>query len=1221
MLRLILSLFATASLAFADTGGSFATGDGNSGIEATVQQIDQTVLRLTIANIPFQSSDLNGEESSTISLPEEFGLSRGAFLGPESAVLPTITRLLAIPFDAEPSFTITRSEYREIPDILLAPANQEDILGLTPPGNELLNLNQNRPLVTAEVAGVMRDLRLYALTISPVSYDPESRTLNVCRELEIEVSHSGSRITRYEGRLSEAFAPIYRSLVDNPTVFDPIEITRGAYWVIYPDAFASNIQPLLDWKKAKGFDVVAIPKTAIGSNTYNNIKNYIIARFDSCMTKPDYIVIMGDVTMPNSDGVETRTYSNPWGFGDIESDNAYTFIEGGDYFPEVLIGRISFDTQSELNNYFNKFFMYEKNPYMSDTGWYHRGVVVAGSDGYSFTSPRLTKLWCREAMMERGFTQVDTFFAEHGGWELPAQIANAIDNGVAYVNYRGYGTADSWMPPYFGSSEILGLANSNRFPIMTSIVCGTGDYEDGIDVCMGETWIRANNKGGAGFIGNSNHDAHTRWTNALDVGIYWGWFDEDVTTMAQALLMGKMTLYNAFPLDRGANGQVELYFNSYNNLGDPEINCWTDIPRPMQVNYPDSIQFGQNRFEVHIQDTLGNPVEGAAVCIWKGAEVFSTGFTDNNGDFRFLSSPASGGGMQVTATARNYIPYQDSAYYYSSAAAIGYTSHIVDDDSDGESLGDADGILDPSERIELPVILTNYGVSDTAFGVFANLSCLTPGVTVSRFSASYLDIAPGQAASPDMPFFIRIGPEIADGVEAQMILDISDGGGNSWQNIFNLPLAASRMVIESDTIIDGANGIVNPGETVELVVAARNLGGEPLYSSSAILKTADDQVLISDSTAVFGNIMPDEVINNSGDHFAFSVGSDIYNGHIINFIVEWTGNGPHVATSSFAVQVGVVTSTDPLGPDNYGYYCFDQTDTTYLYYPRMTFIDIDIAWPYVSLGDDDVETIDLPFPVQYYGQIFDEVSICDNGFVALGRTWWPNFYNSPIPGPQNAPAMVAPFWDDFVMSPGRVYYHHDEVSGWFVIGWRSAFDGDNGRTQTFEIVILDASAWPTLTNDNEILFMYQIAQGTNLMSAGICSPDRRDGLGINFNGVRPPAIPLITNGGVFKFTTGSLYNVDADEGKMIPSSLALQQNYPNPFNATTQIGFGLPAGGHVKLEVLNILGQRVAVLADGEFEAGNHSVSWKAAEASSGIYFYRLETSDNVINKRMTLLK
>jgi hypothetical protein len=81
-----------------------------------------------------------------------------------------------------------------------------------------------------------------------------------------------------------------------------------------------------------------------------------------------------------------------------------------------------------------------------------------------------------------------------------------------------------------------------------------------------------------------------------------------------------------------------------------------------------------------------------------------------------------------------------------------------------------------------------------------------------------------------------------------------------------------------------------------------------------------------------------------------------------------------------------------------------------------------------------------------------------------------------------------------------------------------------------------------------------------------------------------------------------------------PGSMILYQNYPNPFNPSTTIRFALPYASTVKLEVFNLLGQRVATLVDGGMAAGYHEVRWNAITASqpmvaSGVYFYRLEAT------------
>jgi len=88
-----------------------------------------------------------------------------------------------------------------------------------------------------------------------------------------------------------------------------------------------------------------------------------------------------------------------------------------------------------------------------------------------------------------------------------------------------------------------------------------------------------------------------------------------------------------------------------------------------------------------------------------------------------------------------------------------------------------------------------------------------------------------------------------------------------------------------------------------------------------------------------------------------------------------------------------------------------------------------------------------------------------------------------------------------------------------------------------------------------------------------------------------------------------------------PAAVALCGNYPNPFNAQTIINYQLPAASDVKLDVFNLLSQKVATLVNCRVKAGQHNVSWEASQYSSGIYFYRLSAEEKVFTKRMTLLK
>jgi hypothetical protein len=113
----------------------------------------------------------------------------------------------------------------------------------------------------------------------------------------------------------------------------------------------------------------------------------------------------------------------------------------------------------------------------------------------------------------------------------------------------------------------------------------------------------------------------------------------------------------------------------------------------------------------------------------------------------------------------------------------------------------------------------------------------------------------------------------------------------------------------------------------------------------------------------------------------------------------------------------------------------------------------------------------------------------------------------------------------------------------------------------------------------------------------------------------------------FEFLGGPTSIREVNEpGVEQPEAFSLSQNYPNPFNPQTVIRFTLPADTWVKIEIFNILGQKVKTLLDQHLSAGAKEISWdginsKGVEVGSGIYFYRIQTKEFTDVRRMVLLK
>ena len=121
----------------------------------------------------------------------------------------------------------------------------------------------------------------------------------------------------------------------------------------------------------------------------------------------------------------------------------------------------------------------------------------------------------------------------------------------------------------------------------------------------------------------------------------------------------------------------------------------------------------------------------------------------------------------------------------------------------------------------------------------------------------------------------------------------------------------------------------------------------------------------------------------------------------------------------------------------------------------------------------------------------------------------------------------------------------------------------------------------------------------------------------------------LSQGAVARATTDEegyfAFSLKALRGSPLPQGFALGQNYPNPFNPSTIIPYQLPTSGHVRLEVFNVLGQRIATLVDGQRAAGFHTATWNATDVSgravgAGVYIYRLSGDEVTLTRRMVLI-
>ncbi|MEJ2054422.1 MAG: carbohydrate-binding protein, partial [Calditrichaceae bacterium] len=110
---------------------------------------------------------------------------------------------------------------------------------------------------------------------------------------------------------------------------------------------------------------------------------------------------------------------------------------------------------------------------------------------------------------------------------------------------------------------------------------------------------------------------------------------------------------------------------------------------------------------------------------------------------------------------------------------------------------------------------------------------------------------------------------------------------------------------------------------------------------------------------------------------------------------------------------------------------------------------------------------------------------------------------------------------------------------------------------------------------------------------------------------------------LFKFLTegDSITSLKDHAYLHTPQDYELSQNYPNPFNPLTKINFFLPKAGNVELTLYNQLGEKVSIIARGEYSAGSHEIEFVAENLASGIYYYKLKAGSFSRIKKMVLIK
>ncbi|MDY0337978.1 MAG: C25 family cysteine peptidase [Candidatus Cloacimonadaceae bacterium] len=1180
-LLLILSLICGLAIA---AGAEYAPESHKSAFKIQSQTTRQMEINFNLPEFEVYEQTQGADVYHRIMLP-----TAGTTMQSGLPELPVITTTIAIPHRGGVEIEVLNSEQTVLTQFHAYPLQQGQELESPKAFQKNIDFYSsggNYPSAAIEYSNpmILRDFRIVTIQINPFSYNPTTQELTIHNNILLRANFtdepSVNELAAPTSYVSASFDKIYSSMIQNYDDYRDMIIanTPPRYLIIHGNTTDNTFLTALDnyvlWKRQKGAEVnVANTSSSQAGSSTSSIQTYIRNQYNNPSTRPDFVILIGDTSGSFSIPADTNNNGG--------TDYDYTHMNPGDYLGDIFIGRISVENTNQFLVVLNKIYLYERDMDLDTAQWLNH-MMLAGDNDPSGISTMYISKYIKEMAQE---VNHDYTFTEQYGSNFSSMVPTinaAFNQGIGFYSYRGY---IDFSPP----SESA-LFNAYKLPHTVIITCATGNYSNS----LGETeqLIRygttAAPKGSVTAIGMSTSSTHTTFNNVLHGAIFEGVFTYGMRTMGEALLHGRLYMNDMFGVSSPVN--AEKFAHWCNLMGDPTMEVYTGIPNHFMLDTDANIPLGLTLLDVAVTDSLGVAVEGAAVVLSQDSNILAKGFTDIDGNV-VLSLPVTmvAGDAKLTVSKHNFKPLQSDIEIVDIATLVP-AAIVIDDDNTGASTGNDNGIATAGESLEIYFGLLNTG-TETIDGITGTLSSNSPWINIVQGNITYPAILGGATGNNLTPIVIEVAPNTPHETLLRLQLTLTDNQSNEYQVSELIEVEAARIEFESLSIVDDQNFILDPDETVGLNITLINHGATEISNIYARLYTDNDLVSITDNTAWLGTLPLDTPVSTTNtDMFVVWQRPETLPGMVMPLSVKLYNDEGFEQIIPFTLTVGSVSSTDPLGPDTYGYVIYDWTDADY---PEAAIYDwfeiapqlgglgtpVPITDSYNSgdegdqVGAQSVATVDLPFPFQFYGRLYDQVTICSNGFLAMGVTENGEFRNFRLPGAMGPSPMIAPFWDDLAThSGGGIYTYFDRNNHSFIVEWYNLKNGKNGSSiETFQAILYDQATYNTSLGDGPIKFQYHTFNNVNSQSGNnhgnYCTIGIEDhsgirGLEYSFNNTYPSAAVQLSDGKALYITNVPTYYEAAN--------LLIEQTYINDSNnvvepgETVKIGVKLQNSGNVE---------------------------------------------------------
>jgi hypothetical protein len=667
-------------------------------------------------------------------------------------------------------------------------------------------------------SGLACGYRIAGVLVAPLSYVPAQKQLRLMTRIEVAIRYERRRheVLSLDASQVEMMGARARSIVANPekvTGWAP-QVKATDDWLcdmmlITSGGLASSFQSFVDWKTRRGIKSLVVKTESIystypGRDNQERIRNCVRDWWQNHGVK--WVLVGGDdgvvpvrtcrITCEgNTEDIATDMYYADLQYSwDSNHNNLFgEMTDSVDLFFDLYIGRTPVDNATDVAVFFAKDTMFEKH---QDT--MRLKTVLYGST--MLFSPFHGKV------INHMIAEIFATGWQNAHLEDPSSgvYADSMDRGFQLAHVAAHGNPTTFS--VLSSDEVPGLTNGfTKLNFVNSIACQSGWF-DGQE-CLAEDLVKAANGGCITCMLNTRYGfgyppAYGP-SEMLDLQFYrflmngsasqFGALGAMIKDYFQPMVMGQEVW-------RWCAYELELF-------GDPTLHAWTARPRTLAVTAPDSALTGPQVLRVSVRDG-STPLNGALVCLAKGSETYTRGWTNSQGWVDLFSSPATTGNLSLSASTNNYYPYDAQVPVRGSASrpALVFAGLRIDDAG-----GNNNGRLDPGETADLFVSIANAGAAN-ATGVTAKLRTTCTYLTLLDSTSSYGTIAAGDTVEGDR-FRVTASASTPPGTPAELVAACTSPQG-SWE-----PYCETRV-----GVLPSAKKLWADHDTGNMILSVTSLG-------------------------------------------------------------------------------------------------------------------------------------------------------------------------------------------------------------------------------------------------------------------------------------------------------------------------------------------------------------------------------------------------------------